>query len=74
MLNTMFQRLIEMFISKKKIIAYVSAIIIAFVAAILGMSSKEVKEAVVSGPVIELPSVSTMPAVAAPIPTAVEKK
>jgi hypothetical protein len=53
----MLQKLLEMFISKKKIIAYVSAVIIAVVAAVLGMSSDEVKDAVVSGPVIDLPKV-----------------
>lgn len=46
-----------MFITKKKVIAYVSAILIAIVAAVLGISSQEVKDAVVSGPVIDLPKV-----------------
>jgi len=52
----MLQKLIEMFISKKKIIAYVSAVIIAVVAAVLGMKAQEVKDAIHDGPVIELPT------------------
>lgn len=47
-----------MFLSKKKIIGLVGAVIIAAVAAFFGMSPKEVKEAVVQGPDISVPAIS----------------
>lgn len=61
----MLQRLIEMFISKKKVIGFVSAIVIALIAAVLGMSASEVKESIISGPTIELPQ-ADKPAIVAP--------
>ncbi len=55
-MGAIVQKLIGMFLTKKKIIAYVSAVIIAAVAAFFGMSSQEVKEAIVSGPSIQAPA------------------
>jgi hypothetical protein len=55
------KNLIEMFLSKKKIIGLVGAVIIAAVAAFFGMSPKEVKEAVVQGPEISVPAISQPP-------------
>lgn len=68
------QKLIDMFISKKKVIAYVSAVLIALAAAVLGISSQEVKEAIVSGPVIDLPKASEAPVVAPAVAPPAEKK
>lgn len=58
------KKLAGLFLTKKKIIAYVSAVIIAVAAMLLKMSPEEVKEAVVSGPTITLPQVQ--PALATP--------
>ena len=61
----LFQKILEAIISKKKIIAYVSALLIAVLATILGMKPTEIKDAIISGPVIELPASIPTP-VAAP--------
>lgn len=45
-------KLIEMFVSKKRVIGWVSAVAIALGAAAAGMQSAEFKDAVCSAPVI----------------------
>lgn len=54
----LLKKLAGLFLTKKKIIAYVSAIIIAVAAMLLKMTPEEVKEAVVSGPTITVPQLS----------------
>ena len=63
------KKLAGLIFTKKKIIGYVAAAIIAAVAAFLGMSTDEVKEAINQGPSIQLPPLA--PQV---VPPALEKK
>lgn len=53
--SIILQKLISMFISKKKIIGWASAIIIGAVALFAGMSSQEVKDAICSQEVPQVP-------------------
>ena len=48
------ERIIGLFINKKKIIGYVSAVVLAIGAAGAAMSTKEFKEAVCAAPVLEI--------------------
>lgn len=57
------QKLLSMFIDKKRIIGWVSAVAIAIAAAAAGMQSEEFKSAVCSAPVINPVTPPAAPAV-----------
>lgn len=54
-MNTLVQKVLEMFLDKKRIIGWVSAAMIALGAAYAGMSSSEFKDVVCKASVIEAP-------------------
>lgn len=54
--SIILQKLISMFVSKKKIIGWISAIVIGAVALFAGMSSQEVKDAICSQEVPQVPA------------------
>lgn len=72
-MSAIVQKILTALISKKKLIAWISAALIAVVAAVLGMNSAELKEAICSAPLVELPAPAPAPEVA-PIPAAPEVK
>lgn len=54
-MNGIVERLIGVFIDKKRVIGWISAVVIAVSAVAAGLSSQEFKDAVCAGPVIEAP-------------------
>lgn len=54
-----FQNIISLLFTKKKIMAWIAALVIAILAAVFGISTADIKEAVQNAPIIELPTAST---------------
>lgn len=52
-MSEILKKMVAAFISKKRVIGWVSAVVIAFAAGALGMSTGEIKDAICSTPAIE---------------------
>ena len=53
MQNVILSKLVSMFITKKRLIGWISALLLGVGAVAVGMDSKEFKEAVCGAPVLE---------------------
>ena len=54
--------LVQRFVSKEKIIGFVAAVVIAVVAAVVGMSSDQVKSSVCGAPTVQIGTPQAPPA------------
>lgn len=67
---TFLERIVELFFTKKKIMAYIAAVVIAVVAYATGMSFDDVKAAIADAPHIDVPARTPTPVpVVVPVPT-----
>lgn len=55
-MSLFIQKIMELFLDKKRVIGWVSAAMIAIGAAYAGISSKDFKDAVCTAPVLESPA------------------